>query len=181
MDGDIGRARALGLSLQGLRRLQGLMAEHGRNSWDVGDVLVEVYGTPPAAGVIDGSRDRLGLLAGELGCSLSWLTACRITSAAWPRGATRRAVARVPPPQRTTGPHRRTGEVPERLRQRGGVPPSLARLVEWLDAQPAPLRRAGRPRLDPVVRVERLALALDHDSLARLVEPPRWPAPAAVA
>ena len=34
---------------------------------------------------MDGSHERLGALADELGCSRSWLTACRITAAVWPR------------------------------------------------------------------------------------------------
>ena len=47
---DTERARALGLSLTGLARLRSLVAERGRNSWDVGVVLVIVYGAPPPPG-----------------------------------------------------------------------------------------------------------------------------------
>jgi hypothetical protein len=124
--------------------------------------------------VLDGSREKLGRVADELGCSVSWLTATRITAAAWPRRHRRGTVSWVV--------HRKLSAHPGRVIlldhfaddcRREGVTPTGPKLRAWLDAnspKASKLRSVGRPRLDPVARVEKLALQLDRDQLARLVE-----------
>jgi hypothetical protein len=120
---------------------------------------------------MDGSRERLAALADLCGCSLSWLVACRITSAAWPLRERRLSVG--------WPVHRKLSARPDRfvllgrfVRQcaRDGVTPSGDRLGVWLAERTPRYCGFGRPRLDPVVKVERLALALDRESLRRLVE-----------
>jgi hypothetical protein len=174
-DAEAMAARACGLSREGLRHLRSLIELRGRNSWAVGDVLVAVYGSPGPAVVHDGSRERLGALADELGVSVSWLTACRATGAAWPPSERRPTVA--------WAVSRHLAARPDRFAlldafcrdcSRAHVTPSRQRLVAWLDqhdrraevARPA----LGRPRQDPIDRLVREALRLDRDALARLIE-----------
>jgi hypothetical protein len=111
-------------------------------------------------------------LAEELGCSSQWLAACRTCSAAWPPRERKPTVA--------WSVHRALCAYPNRFTlfdqfrhecERDHVTPSLARLMRWLDEEDRRPQSGlpGRPRVDPVVRVERLALKLDHDSLVTLV------------
>ena len=146
----VGRARSLGLSTEGMNRLRSLLAERARNSWQIGDLLVHVYGAPPSAGVMDGSRLVLGRLADELGCSVSWLVAVRIAAAAWP---TRDRRASAP-----WTVHRALSARDDRVTvlarfiedcDRAGVAPSSTRLSSWLgsaeDAAEPKLRGVGPP------------------------------------
>lgn len=158
-----------GLAPSALHRLRSLIAERGRNSWDVGDLLVEIFG-PPARRGHDGSGARIATLAEEVGASASWLAACRTTAAAWPRVVRRPTVA--------WSVSRHLASHPDRIAlldafvrdcERDRRTPSLATLVDWLDAQ-GRIPLLGRPRGDPYQRVERLALALDPADLARLVD-----------
>ena len=154
-----------------LHRLRSLLDERGRNSWAIGDTLVALYGPPGPAIAHDGSRARLEALADTLGVSVSWLTACRATSAAWPPKERRPTVAWSVP--------RHLAARADRLAlldafcgtcSRAHVTPSRARLVCWLDHHDRNPVGQGRPRQDPVDKIIREALRLDHDSLARLVE-----------
>ena len=169
---DIGRrAQRCGLSREGLLRLRSLVEERGRQSWAVGDVLVNVYGVPRRTGHADGSQARLAALAEELGCSLSWLNGCRTAAGAWPERERRLSVA--------FSVHRHLALRPDRIRllaefreacARERVIPSRARLIEWLDGQGCQPSGLGRRPVDPVDRLERLALRLDHEHLALLIE-----------
>ena len=165
------RARACGLDAAQLRQLRSLVEERGRNSWKCGDALLALFG-PPGGGPHDGSSFRIRALADELGCSWSWLAAVRATSAAWPSRERRLTVA--------WSVHRSLSAYPNRFLlfdefcaacQRDHVTPSLARLMAWLDEGRRPIDGLpGRPRVDPIARVERLALRLDHEHLALLIE-----------
>lgn len=77
-----------------MNRLRSLLEQRGRNIWAVGDLLVEVYGRPSPAGIMDGSRAKLTALADELGVSLSWLIATRSAAASWPAKHRRLSVGR---------------------------------------------------------------------------------------
>ena len=159
----------MGLSCEGLRQLRSLIEQRGRNAWDVGDLLHHVYG-PPARQGHDGSTARLQALAELFGCSWSWLSACRATSAAW-RLRDRR-------PSVCWAVHRHLVARPDRVSildefvrhcSRAKVVPSQKLLVAYLDDHVG--RSAfGRPRADPVLAIERRALALDRPALERLVE-----------
>ena len=163
------RAKSCGLTPEAMRQLRCLVEERGRNSWTVGDALVSVFG-PPGGGPHDGSSFRIRALADELGVSWQWLSACRATSATWPPRERKPTVA--------WSVHRHLSSHPDRFVMfdqfrddcaREHVTPSLARLVGWLDQQQR-TPTLGRPRVDPVARVERLALRLDHEHLALLIE-----------
>lgn len=156
-----------------MHRLRGLLMERGRCSWAIGDVLIEALGRP-GGGPHDGSWARLCRIADELGCSASWLAATRTTAAAWPERERR--------PSISWACHRALSARPDRLRllhdfardcERQQVVPSLKALTGWLDdvdrQAGRPLQRLGRPRQDPVVAVERLALRLDQHDLERLI------------
>jgi len=244
------RAHMLGLSLEGLSRLRSLVEQRQRSAWDVGDLLVAVYGKPPAPGVMDGSREKLAGVADEVGVSISWLIACRITAAAWPRKDRRPTICW--PVHRWLSAHDDRAVLLADFAsecERAKVTPSAARLRQWFDpaavanapvvdpdqeipdsvgadapvvrdanasvvdpdqdvpglrdadasvilldqdvpnldsanaeatepdlgqpdlhsANAAPRPRPGRPRLDPVAKVERMALRLDRDALTALV------------
>jgi hypothetical protein len=125
---------------------------------------------PCPSGAGDGSYEKFTVLADTVGVSRSFLTSCRANAAAWP-AKERKSVA--------WAVHRLLAARPDRFvllgdfidhcnRQR--ITPSHAALRIWLDAlseAPTPL---GRPRVDPVSRCERMALALETDALARLVQ-----------
>ena len=163
------RARACGLTPEAMRQLRSLVEQKGRISWSVGDALIALFG-PPGGGPHDGSSFRIRALADELGVSWQWLSACRACAAAWPSRERRPTVAWSV--HRHLSTHADRFALFDRFREacaRDHVVPSLARLVAWLDEQdrqPA----VGRPRRDPVERLERMALRLDHEALARLVE-----------
>jgi hypothetical protein len=161
---------AHGLTTAAVHRLRSLVEQRGRAAWDVGDLLVEVYGAPSKPGVMDGSRRRLEDLADTLGVSVSWLVATRICSAAWPRKHRRLGVpwpvfrALSARPGRVTILDHFLADCSMRK-----LTPSTARLSEFLATNPRTGVRPGRPRLDPVDRLARQALTLDRDALARLV------------
>jgi hypothetical protein len=178
LDTELERARACGLSVPALRQLRCLVDERGRGAWQIGDALVSIYGVPPAPGVLDGSRRRMELLADELGCSLSWLTALRLTAAAWPSRERRAAVPWSVHRDLRTDPDRFVTLASFTARcGRDWVTPSVGRLAVWQagrastaarSARRSPTR-SGRPKLDPVERVARQALALGRADLERLV------------
>jgi hypothetical protein len=161
---------AHGLTIAAVHRLRSLVEQRGRAAFDVGDLLVEVYGPPSRAGVMDGSRRRLEDLADVLGCSASWLTACRICSAAWPPRHRRSSVGWPVFRALSARPGRIVilDHFVEHCRQHK-VTPSVQRLTAFLDTDARSGTRPGRPRLDPVDRLARQALTLDRDALARLV------------
>lgn len=167
---EVRRARALCLSTVALRRLRGLVAERGKLSWEVGDVLVAALGPP--AHVHDGSGERIEAIADELGCSASWLSGCRAAAAAWPRRERKPTVAFAVSRALTAYPNRfALLDQFERQCHRDHVTPSLQRLTTWLDQQNRRphLVRTGRPRADPTVKVERMAMALETEALERLI------------
>jgi hypothetical protein len=84
LDTERTRAAVCGTTVEALRQLRCLIEERGRCAWRIGDALVAIYGSPPPAGVMDGSHGRLAALAIELGVSRSWLTQLRIAAASWP-------------------------------------------------------------------------------------------------
>lgn len=165
--------RRTGLSHDQLRHLRSLIEQRGRIAWQIGDILVAAYGAPGPAVTHDGTSRRLEVLGEELGCSASWLTACRAAAAAFPERERRPSVA--------WSVHRHLAARHDRVAlldrfvtacERDGATPSLRLLTDWLDQLDAGRRRGrtiGRPRTDPVVRVERLALRLEHDDLRRLI------------
>lgn len=174
-DPDSERARACGLDRAALKQYRSLVEQRGRVAWEIGDALCVSYGAPGPAVVHDGSTQLLERLADELGCSRSWLAACRATAAAWPRAERRVSIAWAV----SRGLVARADRVALmdafcRQCERDHVVPSAAKLRVFLDRLDA--RRArhhattGRPRLDQVTKVERMALALDRESLARLVD-----------
>jgi hypothetical protein len=159
------------LSRAGLRQLRSLVAERSVNSWRVGDVLLAAFGPPGPSVVHDGSYERLQPLADELGVSRQWLTSCRAAAAAWPSKERRPSVA--------WAVHRLLVSHPDRIAKldrfvkhcaRQQVTPSHAALRLWLDSLVVEQPTLGRPRADPAVKLERMALALDTEALARLVE-----------
>jgi hypothetical protein len=166
-------ARVIGIERAALSQLRSLIAERGRNSWRVGDVLVQLFGPPGPPVVHDRSTRRLEALAEELGCSASWLIACRAAAAAFPERDRRMTVA--------FSVHRALAAREDRLKlledfvehcRLGKVVPSLKLLTSWLDARDArgaPRPAVGRPRQDQWVRVERMALALETQALEVLV------------
>jgi hypothetical protein len=168
---EVAHARGLGLSREGLHRLRSLVEQRQRNAWDIGDALVAMFGPPVTTGGHDGSYERFESLGEELGVSASWLSSCRACAAAWPPSERKPSVC--------WSCHRRLAAEPERFRllaefradcARKKLTPSHKLLVDWMDARrvtrPAAL---GRPPTDPVTRLERLALRLDHDALVLLV------------
>ena len=164
-------ARACGLSREALRQLRTLVEQRQQAAWTIGAALVSVYGPPGRIGVTDGSYQRLQRLADELGVSRSWLTSVRACAAAWPPKERRPSVS--------WHVHRRLAPFPDRVErldrfvrhcEQRKITPSFRLLQDWLDST-APLRPTlGRPRVDPAVRLERQALALDDEALTRLVE-----------
>jgi hypothetical protein len=137
LDGELRKAHRHGLTAAALRHLQSLIDERTRNAWLIGDMLVTLYGPPPAPGVMDGSRARLDALADELGVSTSWLVACRITASAWSRRERRSVAWPV---------HRALSARPDRIELLGEfrkacaeakVTPSAHRLADWLDESTA--------------------------------------------
>ena len=168
-DPDTATAKALGLTRAGLLQLRCLLAERQTNSWRLGDALVAAYGAPPRANHHDGSSQLIEALANELGSSVAGLSAARITAAAWPLRERRPSVA--------FSVHRELAGRADRFAlldrfidgtRRSQVTPSTLRLRDFLaKADPTPTRRGY---VDPVERLARAALALDRESLERLIE-----------
>jgi len=165
----IARAEALGLTPANLDRLRSLIAEATSVSWALGDLLVDLYGTPTDHGYHDGTRVLFDRLADELGVTVSVLVHARLTAAAWPSRERRPVSFTV---------HRDLRALPGRFAllrsfmadcEREGVTASDGRLPAWLHAHAAGAVSL-RPRLDPIERLTRAALALDHDALVRLIE-----------
>jgi hypothetical protein len=157
------RARRCGLSLLGLRRVQTLLDERNRNSWELGDLLVKVYGPGSGSGISDGSRSQLSLLAEEVGCSVSLVVAWRSTAGAWPKRERRSCSWSL---------HSMTRALPDRIAvlgrflaecERSHRRPTCSALTEFLD-------RPLRAKAGTVERIEALARRLTVDELSELID-----------
>ena len=174
----------LGFSARQAHQARLLAAESTGSGFELGDLLVDVFGLPSAPGVMDGSRGRLHAAADHLGLSLSWLVACRIAAAAWNPDDRRPGVSWVVYRTLSARPNRveLLGAFIDHCRRRNQRP-NLIHLRPFLSAQerddpveqedqcrPGRPGRPGRPRIPAVERAYQAAVALDTEALRQLVE-----------
>jgi hypothetical protein len=162
----------LGFGPDEAHRARVLAAEHASTNWEMGDLLVEVLGPPPASGVMDGSRELLDTVSCQLGCSVSWLTAVRIAAAAWPEEERRSGVGWTL--HRALSAREDRGILLDTFvgscRQQSERP-TVRNLHAWLGRHTLPPEsKRGRPRLDRVERVLAEARKLTADEVQRLIE-----------
>jgi hypothetical protein len=167
---EVERAQRCGLSLTGLNRIRSLLDERTRNSWDVGDLLVTVYGPGSGSGISDGSRSKLSMLAEELGCSVSVLVAQRATSGVWPRKERRSCSWTLHSMLR--GLLARFVVLGDFLTdcERSHQRASCKTLEHFLDLHDLRTHRVT----DPVRAIEKLTKALDLAGLELLIEHLQW-------